>query len=374
ALPESLRLVIIGGERVLPDPVRRWQQWVAKSGKHHHLQLINAYGPTETTVSATLYRIPASLSSVAGEVPIGRPLAHLDTYILDPNLQPVPIGVPGELYIGGDSLARGYLNRPDLTREKFIQNPFDSLTVKRQTHRNASSAQATEGYPPTQSKLYKTGDLARYLPDGNIEFIGRIDHQIKMRGFRIEPGEIEVALTTHPKIQQAVVIATEDNPDHKRLVGYVVLSDSSESTRQIREFLQQKLPEYMVPNAFVCLENLPLTPNGKVDRKALLASDRDFLQAHDYVAPRTSNEAIIANIFASVLGVQAPGIQDNFFELGGNSLLAIHLMSEIQQKFQKNLPLATLFQHPNVEQIANLIGSSVNIPSSSLVPIKTSGN
>ena len=234
-LPESLRLLIIGGERVLPQPVRYWQQYVARSRKSDRLQLINTYGPTETTVTATVYRIPNSTSN--DEVPIGRPLAHQKTYILDRNLQPVPIGVTGELYIGGDGLARGYLNRPELTSEKFIPNPFSNFPSER---------------------LYKTGDLARYLPDGNIEFLGRIDHQVKIRGFRIELGEIESLLNSHPKIQQAVVIAKEDIPGNKCLVAYVVSEDKSLTTTQLREFLQQKLPEYMVPSAFVTLDTPPL--------------------------------------------------------------------------------------------------------------------
>ncbi|MFK0731640.1 MAG: amino acid adenylation domain-containing protein, partial [Gloeotrichia echinulata HAB0833] len=259
ALPASLRLVIVGGEKLLSAPVRYWQQYVDKLGKSDglhptfgdRLQLINTYGPTETTVSATLYRIPVHISA-AGEVPIGCPLAGVEAYILDANHQPVPIGVPGELYIGGDGLARGYLNRPQLTQEKFIPNPFSH---------NPSA------------RLYKTGDLARYLADGNIEYLGRIDNQVKIRGFRIELGEIEAVLNTHPQIQQTVVIAIEDIPGNKRLVAYVVKTDDSITTNQLREFLKQQLPEYMVPSTFVTLDTIPLTPNGKIDKKALPTPD-----------------------------------------------------------------------------------------------------
>ncbi|MHC5729843.1 MAG: AMP-binding enzyme, partial [Nostoc sp.] len=210
-------------------------------------------------------------------------IANTQIYILDKHLQPLPIGVSGELYIGGDGLARGYHNSPELTREKFIQNPFKN------------------------SKLYKTGDLARYLPDGNIEFLGRIDHQVKIRGFRIELGEIEAVLNTHPQVQQAVVIATEDIPGNKRLVAYVVTRDESLSTNQLREFLLSKLPEYMMPSGFIILDTLPLTPNGKIDRKALPAPDGEITRVREYLAPRTQSEEIIANIFTSILGVQNVG-------------------------------------------------------------------
>ncbi|NEQ64891.1 MAG: amino acid adenylation domain-containing protein [Symploca sp. SIO2D2] len=336
----ALDKIIVAGEACSIELVNKWSV-----GR----RFFNAYGPTESTVCATV----AQISDDSEKITIGRPIANTQIYILDSHLQPVPIGVPGELYIGGDGLARGYLNRPKLTSEKFIPNVFSDSKSKR---------------------LYKTGDLARYLSDGNIEFIGRIDNQLKIRGFRIELEEIESVVNTHPQIQQAVVIATEELFGNKRLVVYVVREDESLSIKQLREFLKQKLPEYMVPSAFVTLDTLPLTPNGKVNRKALPAPDGKIIRENEYVATRTQNEEIIANIFANVLSVQNVGIHDNFFELGGHSLLAICLMSEIQQQFQKNLPLATLFQNPTVEQLANLIRSSVNILNSILVPIKTSGN
>ncbi|WP_375511201.1 amino acid adenylation domain-containing protein [uncultured Nostoc sp.] len=339
ALPESLRLVIIGGEKVLPQPVRHWLQYVAKSGKSDRLQLINAYGPTETTVSATLYRIPHSTFSTEGEVPIGRPLAHLQAYILDPHLQLVPIGVSGELYIGGDSLARGYLNRPELTSEKFIPNPFCDSKSQR---------------------LYKTGDLARHLNDGNIEFLGRIDHQVKIRGFRIELGEIEAVLNTHPQIQQTVVIATEDIPANKRLVAYVVSSDESLTTNQIREFLKQKLPEYMVPSAFVTLDTLPLTPNGKVDRFALPAPNGEITREHEYVAPRTAIEQILTNIWQELLLKEKVSIHDNFFEIGGDSILSIQVVSRAKNSGIQITP-KQIFQNQTIASLARVANTTVSV-------------
>ncbi len=292
-------------------------------------RLLHVYGPTESTTFTSWYLVQ-DVPKEATTIPIGRPIANTQIYILDSNLQPVPIGVPGELYIGGDGLARGYLNRPELTGEKFIHNPFSNSQSER---------------------LYKTGDLVRYLSDGNIEFLGRIDNQVKVRGFRIELGEIESVLNTHPQIQQAVVLATEDLPGNKRLVAYVVTSDESLRTHQLREFLKFKLPEYMVPSAFVTLDTLPLTPNGKVDRKALPAPDGKISREQEYVAPRTPREEIIANIFASVLGLQAVGIHDNFFELGGHSLLATQLISRLREAFDLEIPLRTLFESPTVTQL-----------------------
>ncbi|AOX02682.1 hypothetical protein BJP34_27465 [Moorena producens PAL-8-15-08-1] len=337
---------IIGGEALSANHIKFWQKYAPQ------IRLINEYGPTETVVGCCIYEVGGKTFS-GGNIPIGRPIANTQIYILDKHLQPVPIGVPGELYIGGDGLARGYLKRPELTSEKFIHNPFCNSKSQR---------------------LYKTSDLARYLRDGNIEFLGRIDNQVKIRGFRIELGEIEAVLSSHPHIQQTVVIAREDIPGNKRLVAYIVSQSESLSTNQLREFLKQKLPEYMVPSAFVTLDTLPLTPNGKVDRKSLPAPDGVVTSVEEYVAPRTPTEEIIANIFANVLGLQDVGIHDNFFELGGHSLLAVRLMSQIKQQFQINLPLATLFQSPTIEQLASLLGSSVNTQNPILVGIKTSGN
>ncbi|NEO70811.1 non-ribosomal peptide synthetase, partial [Moorena sp. SIO3H5] len=291
-------------------------------------QVWNLYGPTEATIWSAVAQVDNKFS--ASFVPIGKAINNTTIYILDSHLQPVPIGVPGELYIGGDGLARGYLNRQELTSEKFITNPFCSSNSQR---------------------LYKTSDLARYLPDGNIEFIGRIDNQVKIRGFRIELGEIEAVLSTHPQIEQAVVIATEDISGNKRLVTYYVSENESLTTNQVREFLKQKLPDYMVPSAFVSLDNLPLTPNGKVDRFALPAPDGVFTRVEEYLAPRTPTEEIIANIFANVLGVKDAGIHDNFFEIGGHSLLATQLISQMRVTFNREIPLRYVFEFPTIAEL-----------------------
>ncbi|NEO70810.1 amino acid adenylation domain-containing protein, partial [Moorena sp. SIO3H5] len=325
AICQYLKRVFCGGE---PLPVELYCLFKQQSQATLH----NLYGPTEACIDTHFYTCHARISQ--NTIPIGRPIVNTQTYILDPNLQPVPIGVPGELYIGGDGLARGYLNRPELTSEKFIPNPFSNSKSQR---------------------LYKTGDLVRYLQDGNIEFIGRIDNQVKIRGFRIELGEIESVLSTHPQIQQSVVIATEDIHGNKRLVAYVVSESESLSTNQVREFLKQKLPNYMVPSAFVTLETLPLTPNGKVDRKSLPAPDGVFTSVVEYVAPRTPTEEIIAKIFTNVLGMPDVGIHDNFFEIGGHSLLATQVVSRIQQAFEQKLMLQAFFESPTIAGIAQSI-------------------
>jgi acyl carrier protein len=265
-------------------------------------------------------------------IPVGRPIANTQIYILDPHLKPVPIGITGELYVGGTCVGRGYLNRPELTQAKFIPHPFSSHPGDR---------------------VYKTGDLARYLPDGNIEFLGRIDNQVKIRGFRIELGEIESALNSHHHIQQAVVMAREDVPGNKQLVAYLVSSVKSCSTQQLREFLQQQLPAYMVPSAFVILDTFPLTPNGKIDRTALPAPDGEIERAREYVAPHTPTQEIIAHIFATVLGIEKVGIYDNFFELGGHSLLATQIISRLRQNFQIDLTVRVLFEDSTVAGLAS---------------------
>jgi thioesterase domain-containing protein/acyl carrier protein len=296
------------------------------------------------------------VSALGSSVPIGRPIANTQVYILDAQLQPVPIGVPGQLYTGGDGLARGYLNRPELTAEKFISDPFSEDPAAR---------------------LYKTGDLARYLPDGSIEFLGRIDHQVKIRGFRIELGEVESVLGRHPAVEEAVVIAREDVPGDKRLVAYVVAShEPTPSFSELRSFLKEKLPDYMIPSAFVDLGSLPLTPNGKVDRKALPAPDRNRIQpAEALVAPRDDLELQLTKIWEKVLGVKNIGMKDNFFDLGGHSLLIVRLFDRIQKIFGKDLPLATLFQAPTIGQLARIIRQEGwSSPWSSLVPIQHGGS
>ncbi|MEH2238171.1 amino acid adenylation domain-containing protein, partial [Nostoc sp.] len=342
---DSLRLVIIGGDAMPPKAVKFWQKTSLASAR-----LLNAYGPTEGTITSTVFEVNslASFQKLADSIPIGRPIVNAQIYILDTYLQPVPIGIPGELYIGGDGLARGYLNRPELTNEKFISNPFN---------------------PSQSSRLYRTGDKARYLPDGNIEFLGRIDNQVKIRGFRIELGEIEAVLNSHPQVQQAIVIVREDIAENKRLVAYLVTLDESLNNNQLREYLKQKLPEYMMPSGFVVLETLPLTPNGKIDYKALPVPDEIRDITDEYIAPRTQSEEIIANIFAIVLGVTKAGIYDNFFNLGGHSLLATQLISRLKETFQIEIPLRKVFESPTVAQLdlsinqLRTLGAGLNLPS-----------
>ncbi|GAB1543386.1 hypothetical protein NUACC21_60600 [Scytonema sp. NUACC21] len=298
-------------------------------------QSIDGYGPTENTTFTCCYAVPRE-TDIGNTIPIGRPIANTQVYLLDEQLQPVPIGVPGELYIGGDGLARDYLNRPELTAEKFIPNPFSSKPGER---------------------LYKTGDLAHYLSDGNIEYLGRLDNQVKIRGFRIELGEIESALQQHPGVRENVVVAREDVPGNKRLVAYVVVSQMPAPTNgELHHFLKAKLPEYMVPSAIVLLETLPLTPNGKVDRRALPAPDTALLELKsNYVAPRNSVEEVLAAIWAEVFEIEQVGIYDDFFELGGNSLLATQVVSRVQETLQVDLPLRSFFETSTVADLAALI-------------------
>jgi len=301
--------------------------------------LWNIYGPTETTVWATTSEV--NLNRVnrhqdAAES-IGRPIANTQIYILDKYLQPVPIGIPGEIHIGGAGLARGYLNHPELTEEKFIPNPFSN---------------------EPSSRLYKTGDLGRYLPDGNIEFIGRIDTQVKIRGFRIELGEIEAVLRQHPNIKESLVLAREDIPGDKRLVAYIVPTQEEVPTLDsLRHFLKQKLPNYMMPAAFVVLEAFPLTPNGKIDRRALAVPDRLGQNSENtHVAPRNSLEQKLAEIWGKVLWLDRKvGIHDNFFDLGGHSLLSVRLVAEIEKAFNQQLPVAALFQLSTIAELAPLL-------------------
>lgn len=436
-IPPSLRLIIIGGEKALPE---RWKTWFESVGQQVHL--VNNYGPTETTVGATIYEL-STADTTLNELPIGRPLGNVQTYILDGNRQPVPIGVPGELHIGGAGLARGYLNRSELTDERFIPNPFsDSLT----------------------ERLYKTGDLVRYLPDGNIEYLGRIDNQVKIRGFRIELGEIEAVLSQHPNVLEVAVIHRKDTPGNKRLVAYVVsnlipdripyhtecqlelngnailiqtqdistggvglvgvpvldescsvrlhlqlpgeeeprwfsgtvvwshssqagirfqltpsqqaqlnqsvayLLDTQELwktlqrtvSRNLRDYLKQKLPEYMIPSAFVLMKALPLTPNSKIDRRALPAPDSFHNEREDiFAAPQTPTEAKLAAIWAEVLGVEKISINDNFFELGGHSLQTAFLVSKISVEMNLKISVKLLFQHPTIAELAKALPSSL---------------
>ena len=317
----ALRTMLTGGDKLHRYPAASLP-----------FELVNNYGPTENTV-VTTSALVVSKGREETPPPIGRPIANTQIYLLNSQLQPVPIGVPGELHIGGVGLARGYLNRPELTAEKFISNPFS----------NESGA-----------RLYKTGDLARYRPDGNIEFLGRIDHQVKIRGFRVELGEIEVMLGQHPDVRDVVVLAQEDEPGEKCLVAYVVpVPEHPPTMSELRDFLTQKLPEYMSPSAFVMLDSLPLTPNGKIDRRALPAPDHARPElSGTFVAPRTPIEEMLAGIWAEVLRLDQVGIHDNFFELGGHSLLATQVISRLRDTFQVDVPIRSLFE---ITTVATLV-------------------
>ncbi|HEY9811289.1 MAG TPA: amino acid adenylation domain-containing protein [Halomicronema sp.] len=326
---KSLRCLLFGGERV----DIRWVKKVLKTGAPQ--QLIHVYGPTENTTFTSYYSVE-SLAEDATSLPIGRPISNTQIYILDQHLKPVPIGIAGEIYIGGEGLAKGYINQPELTAEKFI-----SLNLP----------------DNTQSKFYKTGDIARYLPDGNIEFLGRADNQVKIRGFRIELGEIESILNQHSDVQNAAVIVREEIPGEKYLVAYIVSHPKGRNIiSELREFLKVKLPAYMIPSSYAILESLPLTPSGKINRQLLPKIDaepEDFTE--DYVAPRTSIEEKLVKIWANVLGKKQVSVYDNFFELGGHSLLATQLISRIRKSFEIELPLSCLFEAPTVASLAKYI-------------------
>lgn len=304
-------------------------------------QLINGYGPTEGTTFTCCYTIPRSLDPTLRSIPIGRPISNTQVYILDHNQEPVPIGVTGELYIGGDGLARGYLRAPELTREKFIPNPF---------------SQPPEGPSPQsdQPLLYKTGDLARYFPNGAIEFIGRIDSQIKLRGFRIEPGEIETVLKQHPNVRDALVIAAQNKRAEKTLAAYIVLfADNASPLIELQAHLQKQLPEYMIPSTFTFLDAIPLTPIGKVDlRKLPPPDDSAKSRQQAFAAPQSHTQQQLVTIWEELLHVQPIGIHDDFFQLGGHSLLAARLVDRIEKVFGKNIPLSTLFAGATIAHLA----------------------
>jgi amino acid adenylation domain-containing protein len=341
AIPPTAKTIVLAGEPLKKQLVDiLYQQDTIE-------QIFNLYGPSEDSTYSTWFLVEKGTSRSPA---IGRPISNTQVYILDQHLQPVPIGVPGELHIGGAGLARGYLHRPELTSQKFIPNPFSN---------------------EAGSRLYKTGDLARYLPDGNIEYIGRIDNQVKIRGFRIELGEIEAKLSEHPQVKEVVVIAREDIPGDKRLVAYIVSGSTVTSInpntvipvntgiQDFRDFLKTKLPDYMVPSAFVILEKLPLTPNGKVDRRGLPAPDMASVSETAFVPPSNATEEKLAAIWSQILGIEKIGIHNNFFTLGGHSLKATQVISGIRETFGVELPLRQLFYHPTVAEIAPVIDASV---------------
>jgi len=327
---QSVTTVIVAGEACPNDVVK--QHFAALPD----VRLYNEYGPTEGTVWSSVY--VAGIEDIDRVLPIGRPIDNVRLYLLDPALFPVPVGVPGELYIGGEGVVRGYLRRPDLTAEKFVPDPFGN----------------------NGGRLYKTGDLARYRADGNIEFLGRIDHQVKIRGFRIELGEVEARLLQHVDVHEAVALAREDNSGNRQLIAYLVGNPGgSPEPDTLRDHLKATLPDYMLPNAFVFLDRMPLSANGKLDRKALPAPDFCGQLQKQYVEPRTETEQILADIWAEVLDLERVGVKDNFFELGGHSLLATQLVSRLCRKFNIELPLKAIFEDGTIEKIAQKIDLTV---------------
>jgi amino acid adenylation domain-containing protein len=321
------RVFVIGGENLLADNLQLWREAAPKT------RLINEYGPTETVVGCCVYEVRPE-DPHTGSVPIGRPIANTQLYVLDPDLQRVPPGVIGELFIGGAGVARGYLNRPELTAERFLIDPFS-------------------GVPG--SRMYKTGDLARYRTDGTLEYLGRIDDQVKIRGYRVELGEIDAALAAQPKIQSCAVIAREDEPGKKVLVAYVVARGEAASIDELRRFLRDKLPDYMIPAQFVYLDELPLTPNGKVDRKALPVPSSASSRAGNGGAPRNKSEETIAGIWSDLLKIDGIGVEDDFFDLGADSLTATALVGRLRSLFGVDLSLARLFERPTVAGIAEVV-------------------
>ncbi|MDZ8184118.1 MAG: amino acid adenylation domain-containing protein [Nostoc sp. ChiSLP02] len=306
-------------------------------------KLINLYGSSEVSANATYYDT-SLLQDQANTVPIGRPIDNTQAYVLNRNLQPTPLGVVGELYIGGDGLARGYLHRPELTQERFINNPFISGT-----------------------KLYKTGDLARYLSDGNLEYLGRYDEQVKIRGFRVELGEIASVITQHTDVRDSVVIAVSDAEENQRLIAYIV-TDKQDITTQLLPYLQQKLPNYMLPSAFVVLGALPLTPNGKVDKRSLPIDEVTKANTtKTLIAPRNFTELSLVKLWENLLNTSPIGVTDNFFNLGGHSFLAVRLMAQIQDRFGHNLSLSTLFENPTIEKLAAIVSQPFRESSNSPV-------
>jgi amino acid adenylation domain len=331
--PRCLDLVITGDEKITANVFREW--------KEHGVSLLHVYGVTEAAVNSIVYPVPEYFGEGEGHaaIPIGKPIANTEVYILDGGLQPTPIRIPNEMYLGGIGLARGYLNRPDLTAARFIPAPFGTQAGGR---------------------LYRSGDLARFLPDGRIEFVGRIDHQLKIRGHRIEPAEIESVLMQVSSVRECVVIAREDEPGDKRLVAYLVLKEGRAETPQgLRRLLKQMLPAYLVPSSFMILESLPLSPHGKVDRRALQAPSKDHVEPGDsYVSPCTPIEEDVASIFRDVLRVENVGIYDDFFDLGGHSLLVTQVISRVNSAFQIEMPIRVLFDTPTVSGLVAAIVES----------------
>lgn len=345
----SLRRLLVGVEPInekLLSSIMRGVPGVA---------IINGYGPTETTICSTLYDVNPDCARDRN-APIGKPVQNSRIYILDSNLRPVPVGVPGEIYIGGEGLARGYLGKPELTAERFVNDPFCE---------------------EPGAKIYRTGDRARFLGDGNIEFIGRMDFQVKVRGFRVEPGEIERTLELYPEISEAVVVARPDRTGTKRLIAYYIAAGLEKiSQSDLRNFLREKLPDYMIPSAFVELDSFPLTPNGKLDREALPEPERLISsEEREYVAPRNEVEAQLVKIWEKVMNVKPIGVTDNFFDLGGHSLMAVRLFAEISRAFGNTIQLVDMYQSPTIAELAIRVRSERAADvEGALVPLQPHGS
>ena len=327
---QSVKTILFGGEAVNPS----WVQAVLKNKPP--ARLLHVYGPTESTTFATWYLIE-EVPEGATNIPIGRPLSNTTLYVLDSHLQPVPIGVPGELYIGGYGLARGYLNRPELTEQKFIPNPLSTI----------------------KSRLYKTGDLVRYLSDGSIEFLSRIDNQVKIRGFRIELGEIKAILEQHSSVKEAVAIAREDSDGNKQLVAYIVPQASqNELLAELRNFLQAQLPEYMIPSAFVLLDSFPLTVNEKIDTRSLPEPNYHRAICKTSENPQTEIEQKIAAVWQEILKLNSVGRDDNFFEVGGHSLLLIQVNQKLNAALNVELSMLEMFQYPTIRALGESLSKT----------------
>ncbi|HVF51446.1 MAG TPA: non-ribosomal peptide synthetase, partial [Pyrinomonadaceae bacterium] len=326
-LPPSVRTVNLAGEPLTNQLVQ------SLYAQPHIESVYNLYGPSEDTTYST-YTLAEK--GATREPSIGRPVANTELYVLDAYMQPVAVGVTGELYIGGDGLARGYLNRPELTAEKFVPHPFSREGGRR---------------------LYRTGDVVRYRVGGELEYVGRADHQVKVRGFRIELGEIEASLRGHESVRETVVVAREDVHGEKRIVAYVVpATEGGLAADELRGYLKRRLPDYMIPSAFVALDNLPLTPHGKINRKALPAPEGSAAEAGaQFVAPRNALEEMLADIWSEILGLARVGVESDFFALGGHSLLATRIVSRVRERCGVELPLRVLFESPTVAGLARYV-------------------
>jgi amino acid adenylation domain-containing protein len=342
----GIRQLIVGGEALSVDHVAKAIEFLP------HVRLVNGYGPTEVTTFAACHEIRA-FEPGTDRVPIGRPIANTELYILDGRRQPVPIGVPGELYLGGAGLARGYLNQPELTAERFVPHPFCTNP---------------------DARLYRTGDLARYRADGDVEFLGRLDDQIKVRGFRVEPGEVEAVLREFPAVTTAAVMGRKDDRGQRHLIAYVVGGGSRPlSTRDLRDHLRSRLPEYLVPDGIVTVDSLPLTPNGKLDRKALAALEVGVEPEATYAAPSTVTERVLSELWAETFGVERVGVDDDFFSLGGDSLLAAGIFAKAARWTSKNIPLSLLFRGPTIREVARALDDDEGANETTVVALRGDG-